>query len=61
MPLTPKEAADNFSRIEADIARVKRALKPDEDGKVRVTGAEARAILRSLPVNVFRLVVDILD
>jgi hypothetical protein len=61
MPLSPDEARASFDRLAADLARVQRALKPDEDGKVRVTAAEARAILRSLPGNVLALVVDIID
>jgi hypothetical protein len=61
MPLTPKEASASFAALMADIARVRDAIKPDADGKVRVTADEARAILRTLPRNVLDLVIDILD
>lgn len=61
MPLTPAEARANFERLRADLDRVAEALAPDADGKVRVTSAEARAILRELPGHVLALVVDIID
>jgi hypothetical protein len=61
MALTPTEARDNFNRLTADLARVQRALKPDDDGKVRVTSAEAKEILRTLPADVLALVIDIID
>ena len=61
MPLTPAEAAYNFTRIRATIDILEDALRKDADGKVRVTGPEARKILLTLPMAAIQLVVDILD
>jgi hypothetical protein len=61
MPLTPPEARENFNRLRADLDKIEAALEPDPDGKVRVTGAEARDILRTLPVDAVKLLVDLVD
>ena len=61
MPLTPAEAAANVQRLRADLDHLLDALAPDADGRVRVTSAEARGILRDLPGHVLALVIDIID
>jgi hypothetical protein len=61
MPLTPTEARANFARLRGDLDKIEEALKPDEDGKVRITSREVQDILHTLPTNVVRLVVDLVD
>jgi hypothetical protein len=61
VPLTPTEAIENFNRLRADLDKIEAALRKDDDGKVRVTSEEGRAILRTLPGDVIALLVDILD
>jgi hypothetical protein len=61
MPLSPTEARENFARLRADLDKLEAGLEPDADGKVRVTGAEGRELLRTVPVNVVTLLVDIVD
>jgi hypothetical protein len=61
MALTPTEARQNFTRLMNDLAILRDSLTPDADGKVRVTGEEARRLLKSLPANLFALILDIVD
>jgi hypothetical protein len=61
MALTAAEARENFNRLRADLDKIEDALEPDADGKVRVTAAEGREILRTLPVDVVALLVDLVD
>jgi hypothetical protein len=61
MALTPTEARENFNRLRADLDKIEAALEPDPDGKVRVTATEGREILKTLPVSIVKLLVDLVD
>lgn len=61
MPLTPDEAKTAASNFRAVVDEVIDSIAPDADGKVRITKAEATAILTKLGKAGIAFVVDLLD
>lgn len=61
MALTPTEAQAAYDHLTHRLGLVAASLKPDEDGKVRLTKAEAKAISSGLLADVVAFLVDVVD
>lgn len=61
MPLTAPEAQAAYDRLTARFDIVADALKPDDDGKVRLTKAEIKEITHGLLGDVIAFLVDVVD
>ena len=61
MALTPAEAQVAYNKLTHRLDLVADALKPDADGKVRLTKAEASAVSSGLVADVVAFLVDVVD
>ena len=61
MALTPVEAQTAYDKLTHRLHIVADALKPDADGKVRLTKAEASAVSSGLVADVVAFLVDVVD
>lgn len=61
MPLTAPEAQVAYDKLTHRLGLVADALKPDEDGKVRLTKAEASGLASGLLGELITFLVDVVD
>lgn len=61
MALTPSEAQIAYDKLTHRLGNVAAALKPDDDGKVRLTRAELADITGGLLTDLIAFVVDVVD
>lgn len=61
MSLTPSEAQTAYDKLTRRLGVFLAAIKPDEDGKVRITRAEASALTSGLLTDVIAFIVDVID
>ena len=59
--MTPDEATAAHAKLTAIATHIADALRPDADGKVRLTKAEASALLREFFGAALAIVVDLVD
>lgn len=61
MPITPDELVTLAPEAAAFVAILDKSLRKDEDGKVRVTKAEAKVIAEAAQALASHIVRDVLD
>jgi hypothetical protein len=61
MALTPSEAQAAYDKLTDRLDDLAIALKPDDDGKVRLTRAELSKVTSGLLTDVIAFVVDVVD
>lgn len=61
MPLTAPEAREAYDRLTIRFSAVAQALRPDDDGKVRLTREEVKGITHGLLGDVIAFLVDVVD
>lgn len=61
MALTPTEAQAAYDKLTHRLGLVADALKPDADGKIRVTKAEAADVSSGLLGELVAFLVDVVD